>query len=61
MQVSALSRCVVTAPVPSLFPAMPPGQACLVQAEGGEWKQELLFVVPRDHEEIERLENRYKK
>lgn len=31
------------------------------QAEGGEWKQELLFVVPRDHEEVQRLENRYKK
>ena len=31
------------------------------QAEGGEWKEELLFVVPREHEEMMRLENRYQK
>lgn len=32
-----------------------------MQAEGGEWKEELLFRVPRGHPEIERLEGRYKK
>ena len=37
-----------------------PAVTC-VQAEGGEWKQDLLFVVPRAHEEVVRLENRYKK
>lgn len=34
---------------------------CLLQAEGGDWKPELLFMVPREHEEIQRLEGRYKK
>lgn len=32
-----------------------------LQISGGDWKQELLFTVPRDHPEIERLEGRYKK
>lgn len=32
-----------------------------VQAEGGEWKDELLFRVPRQHPEMERLAGRYKK
>jgi FKBP-type peptidyl-prolyl cis-trans isomerase 2 len=31
-----------------------------MQAQGGEWKKELLFAVPRDHEEIQRLEGRYR-
>lgn len=31
------------------------------QAEGGEWKDELMFKVPREHPEVERLEGRYKK
>lgn len=32
-----------------------------VQATGGEWKRELLFSVPLDHPEVERLQGRYKK
>ena len=32
-----------------------------LQMEGGPWQEELLFAVPRDHEEIARLEGRYKK
>jgi hypothetical protein len=32
-----------------------------VQAAGGEWKDELLFRVPRQHPEMERLAGRYKK
>jgi hypothetical protein len=42
----------------------PPPHCCLVlgvQAEGGEWKEELMFRVPRDHQEILRLEGRYKR
>lgn len=35
--------------------------AVAAQISGGEWKRDLLFVVPRDHPEIERLEGRYKK
>lgn len=31
------------------------------QIEGAPWEQDLLFKVPRSHEEINRLENRYKK
>lgn len=31
-----------------------------LEISGGEWKQELLFTVPRDHPEVERLEGRYK-
>lgn len=33
----------------------------VLQIAGGDWKQELLFTVPRDHPEVERLEGRYKK
>ncbi|KAL4452593.1 hypothetical protein ABPG75_008255 [Micractinium tetrahymenae] len=36
------------------------GDFTRIQAEGGEWKQELMFKVPRGHPEIERLEGRYK-
>ncbi|GAB4814738.1 hypothetical protein N2152v2_001784 [Parachlorella kessleri] len=36
------------------------GDRVRIKAEGGEWKQDLLFVVPRTHEEVVRLENRYK-
>lgn len=36
------------------------GEFTRIQAEGGEWKQELMFRVPRDHPEIQRLEGRYK-
>jgi len=32
-----------------------------LQAEGGEWKEELMFRVPREHPEVQRLEGRYKK
>jgi hypothetical protein len=35
--------------------------ASSLQISGGEWQRDLLFVVPRDHPEIERLEGRYKK
>jgi hypothetical protein len=31
------------------------------QAEGGPWREDLLFRVPRDHQEVQRLEGRYKK
>lgn len=31
-----------------------------MQASGGEWNQDLLFKIPREHEEIQRLEGRYK-
>ena len=37
------------------------GLLAVLQAEGGEWKPELLFMVPREHEEIQRLEGRYNK
>ncbi len=33
----------------------------LAQASGGEWQPQLLFAVPLDHPEIQRLEGRYKK
>lgn len=36
------------------------GDAALVQAQGGEWKRELMFNVPIDHEEIQRLCGRYR-
>lgn len=36
------------------------GDSVKIKAQGGEWKKDLLFVVPRDHEEVGRLENRYK-
>lgn len=32
-----------------------------MQADGGEWKEELLFKVPMDHPEIQRMANRYKR
>jgi len=32
-----------------------------LQISGGEWQKDLLFTVPRDHPEVERLEGRYKK
>jgi hypothetical protein len=37
------------------------GESVELQLQGGDWQKELLFVVPRDHPEIERLEGRYKK
>jgi hypothetical protein len=37
------------------------GESVELQISGGEWQKDLLFVVPRDHPEIERLEGRYKK
>jgi hypothetical protein len=37
------------------------GESVELQLQGGEWQKELLFVVPREHPEIERLEGRYKK
>ena len=33
----------------------------ICQASGGEWNKDLLFNVPRQHEEVQRLEGRYKK
>ncbi|KAF6265583.1 hypothetical protein COO60DRAFT_863334 [Scenedesmus sp. NREL 46B-D3] len=36
------------------------GESVELQISGGEWQKELLFVVPREHPEIERLEGRYK-
>ncbi|GIL86240.1 hypothetical protein Vretimale_13762 [Volvox reticuliferus] len=36
------------------------GQRTILEASGGEWKRELLFAVPRDHPEVQRLEGRYK-
>jgi hypothetical protein len=32
-----------------------------MQAVGEPWNPDLLFEVPRDHPEIQRLEGRYKK
>ena len=31
------------------------------QAQGKPWKRELLFAVPREHPEMQRLDGRYKK
>jgi hypothetical protein len=31
------------------------------QISGGQWNKDLLFTVPREHPEVERLEGRYKK
>ena len=50
-------RCICAAELPDLTL----GLLAVPQAEGGEWKPELLFMVPREHEEIQRLEGRYKK
>ncbi|EFJ39367.1 hypothetical protein VOLCADRAFT_101059 [Volvox carteri f. nagariensis] len=36
------------------------GQTTVLEASGGEWRRELLFAVPRDHPEVQRLEGRYK-
>lgn len=36
------------------------GQSSILEATGGEWRKELVFSIPRTHEEIERLEGRYK-
>lgn len=33
----------------------------MMQADGGEWKEDLLFKVPMDHPEIQRMANRYKR
>lgn len=33
----------------------------LLQAQGGPWQEELLFKVPREHAEVQRLEGRYKR
>ncbi|KAK9814319.1 hypothetical protein WJX72_004010 [[Myrmecia] bisecta] len=35
------------------------GQSTSFQASGGEWDSNLLFNVPRPHDEIQRLERRY--
>jgi hypothetical protein len=37
------------------------GEAVELQLDGGEWQRDLLFTVPRDHPEVQRLEGRYKK
>lgn len=37
------------------------GEAVELEMSGGDWRPELLFEVPRDHPEVERLEGRYKK
>lgn len=36
------------------------GQSAILEASGGEWRRELLFTVPYDHEEVQRLAGRYK-
>lgn len=36
------------------------GEEVEMEIHGGDWKPELLFTVPRDHPEVERLEGRYK-
>jgi hypothetical protein len=40
---------------------LPVGGAVELELSGGDWRPELLFTVPRDHPEVERLEGRYKK
>ncbi len=37
------------------------GEAIELEMSGGDWQPELLFTVPKDHPEVERLEGRYKK
>ena len=37
-----------------------PGETIGIKADGGPWQEELLFKVPRDHPEIQRMEGRYK-
>ncbi|CAG9460974.1 unnamed protein product [Pedinophyceae sp. YPF-701] len=36
------------------------GERTSLEAEGPEWTKDLMFVVPREHPEIQRLEGRYK-
>mmetsp|Transcript_739 Transcript_739/g.1838 ORF Transcript_739/g.1838 Transcript_739/m.1838 type:complete len:248 (-) Transcript_739:54-797(-) len=36
------------------------GETTEIEATGGEWKADLLFAVPRDHPEMQRLEGKYK-
>eukprot|EP00889_Picochlorum_renovo_P003315 jgi/Picre1/30345/NNA_005709.t1 len=36
------------------------GETIGIKADGGEWKEDLLFKVPMDHPEIQRMANRYK-
>lgn len=36
------------------------GEKTYLEASGGEWNKDLLFKVPRGHEEVQRLEGRYK-
>lgn len=36
------------------------GESIGIKADGGEWKEELVFKVPREHPEIQRMEGRYK-
>jgi FKBP-type peptidyl-prolyl cis-trans isomerase 2 len=37
-----------------------PGETIGIKADGGPWQEELLFKVPREHPEIQRMEGRYK-
>lgn len=37
------------------------GERAEIEAEGGAWDPARLFTVPREHEEVQRLEGRYKK
>jgi FKBP-type peptidyl-prolyl cis-trans isomerase 2 len=37
------------------------GERAEIEAEGGAWDPSRLFVVPRAHDEVQRLEGRYKK
>ncbi|KAK9846576.1 hypothetical protein WJX81_006929 [Elliptochloris bilobata] len=36
------------------------GETTTLEAQGGEWRRDLLFEVPREHPEIQRLEGRYR-
>lgn len=36
------------------------GGRATIQASGKPWEKELMFQVPRDHPEVQRLEGRYK-
>lgn len=36
------------------------GDTTTLEAQGGEWNRELLFKVPINHPEVERLQGRYK-
>jgi FKBP-type peptidyl-prolyl cis-trans isomerase 2 len=36
------------------------GERAEIEAEGGAWDPARLFTVPREHEEVQRLEGRYK-